>query len=185
MELGVKFRSNTNGYITGVRFYKGALNTGTHIGNLWTTSGQNLARATFVNETASGWQEVTFGTPVPITAGETYVASYHAPAGHYAEDGGYFTAANAHLYTSYYLSALTDGVSGPNGVYNFSSSTTFPSLGYVQSNYWVDVVFALTVGPDENSADGTDGITCQTEPLGFRYQQHPWPHSMSGLILLQ
>jgi hypothetical protein len=172
-ELGVKFRSNTNGYITGVRFYKGAQNTGTHIGNLWTAGGENLARATFVNETASGWQEVTFGTPVQITAGTTYVASYHCPAGHYAEDGSYFTTANAPLYTSYYLSALTDGVSGPNGVYTPSSSTAFPSSGFVQSNYWVDVVFALSVGPDLNPptvlavspSNGASGISVSAAPV--------------------
>ena len=191
VELGVKFRSNTNGYITGVRFYKGAQNTGTHIGNLWTTSGQNLARATFVNETASGWQEVTFGSPVPITAGETYVASYYAPAGHYAEDGGYFTAANEHLYTSYYLSALTDGVSGPNGVYNFSASTTFPSLGYVQSNYWVDVVFTLTVGPDLNPptvltvspSNGASGVSVSAAPVAT-FNEWLDPSSVSSSTVL-
>ena len=31
----MKFRSSTNGFITGLRFYKGAQNTGTHIGHLW------------------------------------------------------------------------------------------------------------------------------------------------------
>mgnify|MGYP001202572350 CR=1 FL=1 len=172
-ELGVKFRSNTDGYITGIRFYKGSQNTGTHIGNLWTAGGVNLARATFVNETASGWQEVSFGTPVPITAGVTYVASYHCPDGHYAEDGGYFTTGNAPLYTSYYLSALTDDVSAPNGVYTRSATTTFPSSGFVQSNYWVDVVFALEVGPDEtpptvlnvSPSSGASGISVSVAPV--------------------
>ena len=37
VELGVKFRSDVAGYITGIRFYKGAGNTGTHVGHLWTT----------------------------------------------------------------------------------------------------------------------------------------------------
>ena len=32
VELGVKFRSDADGVVTGVRFYKGAGNTGTHIG---------------------------------------------------------------------------------------------------------------------------------------------------------
>ena len=50
----------------GIRFYKAAANTGTHIGNLWTASGQLLASATFTNETASGWQQVNFASPVPI-----------------------------------------------------------------------------------------------------------------------
>ena len=32
LELGVKWRANTDGYVRGVRFYKGARNTGTHTG---------------------------------------------------------------------------------------------------------------------------------------------------------
>src|SRR5262249_35972295 len=35
-ELGVKFTSDVDGFITGVRYYKSVLNTGTHLGNLWT-----------------------------------------------------------------------------------------------------------------------------------------------------
>ena len=35
LELGVKFRSDVAGQVTGVRFYKGAGNTGTHTGHLW------------------------------------------------------------------------------------------------------------------------------------------------------
>ena len=34
VELGVSFKSDFNGYITGIRFYKSAANTGTHVGNL-------------------------------------------------------------------------------------------------------------------------------------------------------
>ena len=68
VELGVKFTSDTFGTISGVRFYKSAANTGTHIGSLWTANGTLLASATFTNETASGWQQVNFSQPVPITA---------------------------------------------------------------------------------------------------------------------
>ena len=66
-EVGVQFQSDTNGYITGIRFYKASANTGTHVGNLWTSTGQLLASATFTNETASGWQQVNFSQPVAIT----------------------------------------------------------------------------------------------------------------------
>ena len=58
VDLGVKFQASTNGTIIGIRFYKGPQNTGTHTGDLWTTSGTLLASATFTNETASGWQQV-------------------------------------------------------------------------------------------------------------------------------
>ena len=47
IEVGVKFKTDTFGYITGIRFYKASTNTGTHIGNLWTATGQLLASATF------------------------------------------------------------------------------------------------------------------------------------------
>src|SRR5439155_929675 len=65
VELGLKFRTDTFGTITGVRFYKASTNTGTHVGNLWSASGQLLARGTFTGETASGWQTVSFAQPVP------------------------------------------------------------------------------------------------------------------------
>src|SRR5262249_9321659 len=68
VELGVKLRASTPGVVSAVRFYKGTLNTGTHIGNLWTGAGSLLATATFANETASGWQQVNFATPVAISA---------------------------------------------------------------------------------------------------------------------
>jgi hypothetical protein len=132
VELGVRFTANTNGYITGIRFYKSAANTGTHIGSLWSSTGQRLATATFTNETASGWQTVTFANPVAVTAGTTYVASYFAPNGHYSVNRNYFNSA----FTNGALTALAGG-----GVYNYGGSSLFPSLSYQNSNYWVDVLF--------------------------------------------
>src|SRR5438046_4885409 len=60
VELGVTFRADSNGYITGIRFYKSTGNTGTHVGNLWSSGGALLASATFTGESASGWQQVNF-----------------------------------------------------------------------------------------------------------------------------
>ena len=93
VEVGVKFRSDISGYVTGVRFYKAEANTGTHVGTLWSSTGEELARATFSGESASGWQEVTFDAPVAVTANTTYVASYSAPTGHYTADNNAFTSA--------------------------------------------------------------------------------------------
>ena len=45
IEVGVRFRSEIDGYITGVRFYKGALNGGTHVGHLWTGDGTQAGRS--------------------------------------------------------------------------------------------------------------------------------------------
>jgi hypothetical protein len=143
VELGVKFRSDQDGYITGVRFYKASANTGTHVANLWSSSGTLLATATFTNETASGWQQANFATPIAITANTAYVASYHCPAGHYSYDQYYFSGKGM---DSPPLHALADGVSGVNGVYAYGSSGSFPNGGWNSSNYWVDVVFS-PIGP--------------------------------------
>jgi hypothetical protein len=137
VELGVKFKADRNGMITAIRFFKAAANTGTHVANLWSSTGTLLATATFSGETASGWQQVNFSTPVSITANTIYVASYHTKVGHYADDQNYFAAGvdNAPLH------ALQNGVSGVDGLYNYGAGNTFPTLGFNSSNYWVDVVF--------------------------------------------
>src|SRR4051812_21547271 len=56
VELGVRFSSSVPGRVTAIRFFKGAGNTGTHTGALWTRDGRRLASVTFNAETASGWQ---------------------------------------------------------------------------------------------------------------------------------
>jgi hypothetical protein len=131
VELGVKFTSDVNGQITGLRFYKAAGNTGTHTAHLWTASGQLLATATFTSETASGWQTVMFATPVTITAGTTYVASYYTTAGRYSVNRQYFN------------SQLDNGplhVPVNGGVYKYGASG-MPTQTYQGSNYWIDVLF--------------------------------------------
>ena len=54
--LGVRFQSSVAGTVSGIRYYKGSQDTGTHTGQLWSSTGTLLANATFTNETASGWQ---------------------------------------------------------------------------------------------------------------------------------
>jgi hypothetical protein len=141
VELGVKFDSDVAGYITGIRFYKGSGNVGTHVGYLWSSDGTLLASATFTNETDTGWQQVNFSTPVAITAGTTYIASYLAPNGHYSYDEGYFTYSGV---DNGALHALSNGAAGGNGVFVYGSGG-FPSQTCAATNYWVDVVFSNTV----------------------------------------
>jgi hypothetical protein len=150
-ELGVKFRASADGTITGIRFYKGLGNTGPHIGDLWTANGTLLASATFTGESASGWQQANFATTVPITAGTTYVASYHT-SGFYSADANYYN----NTVTNGPLTAPSSGTSGGNGVYIYSASHAFPTHAFQASNYWVDVAFdpsAPNAAPVAN-ADG-------------------------------
>jgi Domain of unknown function (DUF4082)/Bacterial Ig domain/Fibronectin type III domain/Lysyl oxidase len=137
VELGVKFTSEVSGTVTGIRFYKAATNTGTHIGTLWTSSGTLLASATFTGETGSGWQQVNFSSPVAINANTTYIAAYFAPKGHYSDTASGFASAGV---KNPPLQALANSVSA-NGVYAYSAKSAFPSSSYKATNYWVDVNF--------------------------------------------
>jgi hypothetical protein len=137
IEVGVKFQSSENGTITGLRFYKGAGNTGPHVADLWGSDGTLLATATFTNETPSGWQQVNFSTPIAVTAGATYVASYHTNSGDYSADPNLFATA----LTSAPLTAPSSSSSNGNGVYAYGSGSLFPTNSFNSTSYGVDVVF--------------------------------------------
>ncbi|MGR9349479.1 DUF4082 domain-containing protein (plasmid) [Rhizobium leguminosarum] len=136
VELGVKFIASANGQITGLTYYRSAQDTGTHVGSLWAASGQLLGQATFINETASGWQTVSFSQPINVTAGATYVASYHSN-GFYSATANYFTTDH----TSGALTAPSSAASGGNGLYAYGSGSLFPTASYNATNYWVDVLY--------------------------------------------
>jgi hypothetical protein len=161
LELGVKFTSSVAGQVTGIRFYKGPTNTGTHVGDLWSSTGQLLATATFSGESASGWQTVTFSQPVTIQANTVYVASYHTNVGQYAANSSYFASSGV---TSGPITALSNSASGGNGVYGYGSAGTFPTSAYQSTNYWVDIVFT-PIPPTvtaKTPAAGATGVATST-----------------------
>src|SRR6185369_8707665 len=163
INLGVQFRASSDGTITGVRFYKEPDNTGAHTGSLWSSTGMLLATGTFSGEGASGWQELDFSTPVPVTAGTTYVASYHTGAGHYALTSGGLSSA----VVNGPLTALAGG-----GVYAYGSGNVFPSSSFNASNYWVDAVYTPASGgtppvvsgvtPDDGSSGNPGSVAFNT-----------------------
>jgi hypothetical protein len=159
VEVGVSFVPAKAGQVTGIRFFKGPGNTGVHKGSLWSSTGTRLATVTFVGETASGWQTAMLAAPVQVTAGTTYVVSYHAPNGHYSTSGGYF----ADTFTSGDLTVEA----GTNGRYLYGGGG-FPTYSWNATNYWVDVVFekdpsAVTVASRTPAADAT-GVPADAAP---------------------
>ena len=165
IEVGVKFKATEDGFITGIRYYKGVGTTGVHVGSLWSSGGQSLASATFVNETASGWQQVLFSAPVAITAGVTYVASTFSPSGDYASTIEYFGQA----VVNGPLRGLADGEDGPNGVFVYTTVPAFPTTDFHRINYWVDVVFTRTSGgvPPTVTTQPLDAAVCPGTSVSF------------------
>ncbi|MFD2091856.1 DUF4082 domain-containing protein [Blastococcus deserti] len=155
VELGMRIVPSVNGRITGVRFYKSAGNTGTHTGSLWTTTGQRLATGTFLDETATGWQKLTFAAPVPVAAGQTYVVSYHTPSGNYAADQGYFTGKGAGRSP---LIAPASTAGAGNGLFLYGTGG-FPTGSYKDTNYWVDAVLDTTGATPDSQAPTVTGTS--------------------------
>jgi outer membrane biosynthesis protein TonB len=136
VEVGVRFQSASSGSLTAIRFFKAAQNVGTHVGHLWSSTGTLLATASFSNETASGWQQVNLASPVLLTAGSSYVVSYHS-SGFYSADHSFFATA----LTNGPLTAPASSPANGNGVYSYGPSGSFPANSYLSSNYWVDLSF--------------------------------------------
>ncbi len=145
VNVGVKFSSELAGTVTGIRFYKATTNAGTHVGSLWSSTGTLLASATFTKETASGWQQVNFSTPVTINPNTTYVASYLAPKGHYSDTSSAFASTGV---SNPPLTAPATSTT-PDGVYAYGSASAFPTNSYKATNYWVDIDFLPTPAPGQ------------------------------------
>ena len=139
VELGMKFRSDVAGTVTGVRFYKAASNTGVHTGSLWSSTGTLLANVTFSNETASGWQQASFGravqllTPGRLTLCPITLRTDTTPA---IPDTSRIPGSIIHLSmpcATAWMGRAESDLYGAGG---------FPNQTFSSSNYYVDVVFS-------------------------------------------
>jgi Domain of unknown function (DUF4082) len=173
----VKFRSSQAGYISGIRFYKTTGNVGRHVGELYSSAGALMATATFSGETASGWQTVSFSSPVPIIANTTYVAAYFSPSGNYKGTQNYFTTA----VVNNPLTGLADGTDGPNGVFVYTPSNAFPSNGATATNYWVDAIFSTSLnsivanaGPDQTIILPVSSVTLDGSGSSGTITDYTW-----------
>ena len=133
----MKFTSEVSGTVTGIRFYKATTNTGTHIGSLWSSSGTLLASATFTSETR-----------LRLAAGQLLHTGRDQRQHHLCGRPTWRPKATtptpppafASGVTNPPLTALANATSA-NGVYAYSTTSTFPTSTYKATNYWVDVDF--------------------------------------------
>lgn len=133
--LGLRFTPSVNGYLDSVEFFRGSsANTARHV-SLWSATGTRLATAS-TRDTRLGWNWGRFDRPVRVTAGTTYVASYHAPAGRYNVDANGSKSPRT-------IAPLTFPAGG--GVYRYGSAEAFPDKRWQSSEYFVSPVFIADV----------------------------------------
>ena len=158
IELGMKMRFQHAGYISGIRFYKSPGMGGVHSATLWNNNGTvRMANATFVNETASGWQEVQFA-PVAVAANTIYTVSVFMADGNYVATPNYFTSTitNAPFVIPDSGNAVDGNGFVGNGVYAGSAISVYPTASFNMTNYWIDATYINSV----DTASPT--ITAQT-----------------------
>jgi hypothetical protein len=153
-ELGVKIQVTSPVQLTAIRFYKDSQETGTHVGTVWSSSGSVLARVTFANETASGWQQQALPTLLVLQPGNTYVVSVGV--------NSYFVDTPSGLANQFVTGPLQSVADGKNGVFA-SSAGSFPTQTYKSTNYFVDAVVYDKTGPatvtQTSPSNGATGVS--------------------------
>ncbi len=130
VSVGIKFMSDIDGKINGVRFWKRRSDPGPHLVLLYDNRLQSVAQAMTTIESDTGWQQAIFDRPIAIESGQVYTAAVQFSEGvGYIRDLSYFVK----FVYRYPLTGIT-GVA--------SAGSIVPTSQYQNSNYWVDVVFS-------------------------------------------
>ena len=151
----MRFAVDRSGSVTELKYWRGsgdANDTDVREGHLWRADGTLLATVTFTSGLGqAGWQVATLSSPVTLTAGVQYIASYRTND-NYVATNNYFVDANDVAFdgldnNSFWGSGgvvrvVQDGAGGTNGVFHYGSGTAVPTESYKASNYWTDVTFA-------------------------------------------
>ena len=153
-EMGVKVTATADAEIRGIRYFRSPGETGTHVGRVWSTTGQQLGQVTFSNETASGWQSQQLVTPVIIGTGTTVIVSVNRNDVYGSTENGLGAAVTAGPVTS---------VVGANGVYG-ASAGVFPTGSYNNSNYFTDLLVAPAT--EEPPAPAPPAVTATSPVAG-------------------
>ena len=137
---GVKFRSDEAGFITGLRFYKGALNTGTHVGHLWTADGTHARRGDLHRRERVG-----------LAGGELRRRRCAIDRGHdlrrllpraeRATTRPPTATSRPTASTTRRCTRSPTATTGRTASTDYGAGGVFPTETFKASNYWVDVVF--------------------------------------------
>ncbi|MFO0916592.1 MAG: DUF4082 domain-containing protein [Pirellulales bacterium] len=165
IQLGMKFQVREAGVVETLRYYQAqSADTTSHVGRLWTASGQLLGTVTFAAATKTGWQEARLDTPVRLQPNTTYVVTHYTPQGYYSATLDYFTSSR----DSGPVHALANGEDGPNGLYRYGSDA-FPTSSYRAANYWADLVFrpdsSDTQAPSSTIAPPSSNLVLVGQPV--------------------
>ncbi|MGY1649745.1 DUF4082 domain-containing protein [Geodermatophilus sp. SYSU D01119] len=153
--LGVRFTPLTDGTVTGVSFHRATRANTARVVQLWdAATRQVVATSAPLGNLSTGWVEQRFPSPVRVTAGHEYVASYLAPAGRYSATRSYWSQPRQTRHLSAPVGA---------GVYRYGGSAAFPGSTWQNSDYSVTPLF-LPAAPAPTAPTTTAPAAPTTAP---------------------
>lgn len=145
-----------DGFVNGVRIYTTTTVGGTYTGALWQVTasdpgtGTLLASKVYSGSTPAGgaWLDITFDTPVAVTAGVAYRAGVHNSQGRYVATLSFFGSAlvNGDI-TAPAHNGTAGGFTVSQGTFRIDAAIGYPnSPGGGGTNYFADVDFTAATG---------------------------------------
>jgi hypothetical protein len=145
VSVGVEFYVTAAANLTEIRWWQATTGTSTSTRQaaLYTTSNTAtpVATATAAAPTGTGWQTLTFATPVALTANTRYKAVVYHPGGQYANTGSYY-ASGADETNGPLVIPKAANTAGGQGTYNYATGLSYPASTFQSATYWVDVTVA-------------------------------------------
>ena len=114
----MKFQTDVAGNVAGIRFYKGAGNTGTHVGNLWNSTGASAGAGNLCERDGKRLADGALWYTGGDCSRHDLCGVVPHDVGFYSVDAGYFSATDS---ANPPLRALATGEEGPNGVYAYGA----------------------------------------------------------------
>ena len=136
--LGVAFTADSNGKVMGIRFYKAATNTGTHVGACGALPEPSWPRPTSRARAHPDGRRCS--SPLRSRSPR---ARRTSPATSRPTATTRSRRRRSTLARQPAVARSGHGTS-PNGVYTYGAASAFPTSTFNASNYWVDVLFAPT-----------------------------------------
>lgn len=145
VNLGHQFSVDTQGWVIGLRYFRGAVNVNPDELRLWradsSAAGTSLASVTPPAASTLGWQTVMLAVPVEITAGQIYKTVGHFPD-HYVATSGFWTSGDgaAGIVNGILTGQNNDNSLGGQGTFKYGAENQYPDGTFNGGGYWVDVL---------------------------------------------
>lgn len=162
---GDRWRTDTNGYVTALRFYKGTnVGGGLHVMLLYNAAGTELARITSsdTDVVCPAWVTKTLTSAIAITSTTSYVATTWW-AGENA-NSCQTSSLHATSINNPPLFAPIGSVGAYQGLYTFGAAPSFPTSHWADAGYFND--FVLTIPDTQTSAIPPDSIAASSNLTG-------------------